>query len=76
MLKQLLSLPTSIPYVTVYIYIVSGFLPLKAQIDKKVLSLFSNVTLQEDTAVEKQLAKLKCDRATVGLYKLNYPFEI
>ena len=31
----------------------------EAQIDKKILSLFNNVTLQEDTAVEKQLAKLQ-----------------
>ena len=55
MLKQLLSLPTSTPDVAVYI--VSGFLPVEAQIDKKILSLFNNVTLQEDTAVEKQLAR-------------------
>ena len=55
MLKQLLSLPTSTPDVAVYI--VSGFLPIEAQIDKKVLSLFNFLTLQKDSSVEKQLAK-------------------
>ena len=39
------------------VHIVSGFLPIEAQIDKKVLSLFNNVTLQDDSSTEKQLAK-------------------
>ena len=39
------------------VHIVSGFLPIEAQFDKKVLSLFNNVTLQYDSSTEKQLAK-------------------
>ena len=57
MLKQIISLPISTPDVAVYV--VSGFLPVEAQIDKKVLSLFNNVTLQDDSSVEKQLARRK-----------------
>ena len=30
---------------------------MKLQIDKRVLSLFHNVTLQDDSSVEKHLAK-------------------
>ena len=55
MLKQILSLPTNTPDAAVYM--VSGFLPVEAQIDKRALSLFHNVTVQDDSSVEKQLSK-------------------
>ena len=66
MLKQILSLPTNTPDAAEYM--VSGFLPVEAQVDKRVLSLFHNVTLlfhnvtlQDDSSVEKQLANLPID---------------
>ena len=57
MLKQILSLPTSKSDVAVYV--ISGFLPVKGQIDKKILTLLNNVARQDDTTVEKQIASKK-----------------
>ena len=54
MLKQILSLPTRTAGVAVYV--ISGFLPVEGQINKKILTLLNNVARQDDTSVEKQLA--------------------
>ena len=54
MLKQILSLPTSTADVAVYV--ISGFLPVEAQIDKNTLTLLNNVARQDDTSVKKQIA--------------------
>ena len=67
MLKQLLSLPTSTPIVAVYI--VSGFLPVEAQIDKKILSLFNNVTLLCATAADAKTTKLHVEHVQAQIKK-------
>ncbi|CAG2248396.1 unnamed protein product [Mytilus edulis] len=54
-LKQLLSLPTSTPDSAVYI--LSGILPVEAQIDKRALGLFNNICNQDESSTEKQLAR-------------------
>ena len=54
MFKQILSLPTSTADVA--IYVISGFLPVEGQIDKKILTLLNNVARQDNTSVEKQIA--------------------
>ena len=56
MLQQILSLPTSTADVAVYV--ISGFLPVESQIDKKILTLLNNVARQNITCtpVEKQIA--------------------
>ena len=54
MLKQILSLPTSTADVAVYV--ISGFLPVEGQIDKKILTLLNNVARQDNTSVEKEIA--------------------
>ncbi|CAG2195543.1 unnamed protein product [Mytilus edulis] len=55
LLKQLLSLPTSTPDPAVYI--LSGILPVEAQIDKRALGLFNNICNQDESSTEKQLAR-------------------
>lgn len=55
MLKQILSLPKSVADPAVYI--LSGILPIEAQIDIKILGFFNNVTHQEENSVEKELAR-------------------
>ena len=52
-LKQILSLPTSTADVAVYV--ISGFLPVEGQIDKKILTLLNNVTRKDDTSIGKQI---------------------
>ena len=54
MLEQILSLPMSTADVAVYV--ISGFLPVEGQIDKKILTLPNNVARQDNTSVEKQIA--------------------
>ena len=54
MLKQILSLPTCTADVAVYV--ISGFLPVECQIDKKILTLLNNVARQDNTSVEKEIA--------------------
>ena len=34
---------------------ISGFLPVEGQIDKKILTLLNNVARQDDTSIEKQI---------------------
>lgn len=54
LLKQILSIPMNSSDVAVYI--LSGFLPIEAQIHKKVLIMFNNVCRQNPDSVEKLLA--------------------
>jgi len=57
LLKQLLSLPQNAPDSA--IYLLTGFLPVEAQIHKKALQLFNNITNQSEESIEKRLARLK-----------------
>ena len=57
LLKQLLSLPQNAPDSA--IYLLTGFLPVEAQIHKKELQLFNNITNQSEESIEKWLARLK-----------------
>ena len=52
-LKQLLSVPPNTPDPA--IYILSGILPIEAQIHIKVLNFYNNVCNQAETSIEKQL---------------------
>ena len=54
-LKQLLSVPPNTPDPA--IYILSGILPIEAQIHIKVLNFYNNVCNQAETSIEKQLAR-------------------
>ena len=54
LVKQLLSVPTNTPVAAVYI--LSGQLPIEAQIHKRKLTFFNNVCHQSDNSIEKQLA--------------------
>ena len=53
-IKQILNIPINTADSAVYI--LSGLLPIEAQIDKKILTLFNNICRQEDSSVEKQIA--------------------
>jgi hypothetical protein len=55
LLKQLLSLPQNAPDSA--IYLLTGFLPVEAQIHKKELQLFNNITNQSEESIEKRLAR-------------------
>ncbi|XP_045205894.2 uncharacterized protein LOC123558082 [Mercenaria mercenaria] len=55
LLKHILSIPNNTTDSAVYI--LSGFLPVEAQIHKKALVLFNNICLQNDQSVEKAIAK-------------------
>ena len=55
MLKQLMSLPTNTPDPA--INILTGILPVEAQIHLKVMTLFINVCTQPNESLEKQLAR-------------------
>ena len=52
--KRLLSVPINTPGSAVYI--LSGFLPVEAQINKNALIFFNNVCHQSETSIEKRLA--------------------
>ncbi|WAR06081.1 POLR-like protein [Mya arenaria] len=54
-IKQLLSLPNNTADAA--IYIISGVLPVEAQIHKKALTLLNNICLQDDNSIEKTLAQ-------------------
>ncbi|CAC5367675.1 unnamed protein product [Mytilus coruscus] len=54
-LKQILSLPISAPDPS--IYILSGILPIEAQIDQKSLNLFNNICNQNEENLEKKIAR-------------------
>ena len=54
-MKRILSIPINAPDPAVYV--LTGFIPIKGQIDQKVLTLFNNITRQADKSIEKQLAK-------------------
>ena len=55
LLKQLLSLPQNAPDSA--IYLLTGFFPVEAQIHKKALQLFNNITNQSEESIEKRLAR-------------------
>lgn len=55
MLKQILSLPTRTAGAAVYV--LSGLLPVEAQIHIRTLGLFNNICNQADNSVEKNLAR-------------------
>ncbi|CAC5377148.1 unnamed protein product [Mytilus coruscus] len=54
-LKQLLSLPKTVADPA--ICIISGMLPVEAQIDVKILTFYGNITRQEKSSIEWQLAE-------------------
>ncbi|XP_063427215.1 uncharacterized protein LOC134710750 [Mytilus trossulus] len=54
-LKQILSIPISAPDPSVYI--MSGILPIEAQIDQKSLNLFNNICNQNEEHLEKKIAR-------------------
>ena len=53
-LKQIMSLPVNTPEPVVYV--LSGILPMEAQIHIKTLTMYNSICLQDDSVVEKQLA--------------------
>jgi hypothetical protein len=55
MIKQLLSISSNTPDPA--IYILTGLLPIEAQIHIRALTLFGNVYRQDEACIEKQLAK-------------------
>ena len=55
MIKQLLSISSNTPDPA--IYILTGLLPIEAQIHIRALTLFVNVCRQDEACIEKQLAK-------------------
>ncbi|VDI59380.1 Hypothetical predicted protein [Mytilus galloprovincialis] len=54
-LKQILSVPITAPDPSVYI--MSGILPIEAQIDQKSLNLFNNICNQNENHLEKKIAR-------------------
>ncbi|CAG2231328.1 unnamed protein product [Mytilus edulis] len=54
-LKQLLSLPKTVADPA--IYMISGMLPVEAQIDVKILTFYGNITRQGKNSIEWQLAE-------------------
>ena len=64
MLKQILSVPMSTPDPAVYI--LTGILPVEAQIHTKMMTFFSNICQQSDNSVEKQLGKRQLDVKSSG----------
>ena len=53
-LKQIMSLPVNTPDPVVYV--LSGILPMEAQIHIKTLTMYNSICLQDDSVVEKQSA--------------------
>ena len=71
------------------LYILTGFLPVEAQIHKKALTLFYNICKQKEDSLEKQLAKRQlmikdsksiswfiCIRKLFWLYDLGSPNDL
>ena len=54
LLKRILSLPPNVPDSA--LYVISGLLPVQAQIDITCLTLFNNICRQNDDTLEKRLA--------------------
>jgi hypothetical protein len=55
LLKQLLSLPSNTPDPAVYL--LSGKLPVEAQLHIRALHFFNNICNQEEKSIEKLLAR-------------------
>ncbi|CAC5378067.1 unnamed protein product [Mytilus coruscus] len=79
-LKKILSLPPNTPDPA--IYIISGLLPIEAQIDTKSLILFNNICRQNNRSKEKQLAYrqllIKPDNSNswyIAIKKLLYKYD-
>ena len=66
LLKQVLSVPVNTPDAAVYI--LTGLLPIEAQIHKKILIFFNNVCNQSRDSIEKRLA---IRQTTVKILKSN-----
>ena len=86
LLKQILSLPANVADVT--IYILTGILPIEAQIHARALSFFNNICHQAENSTEKVLARrqlaLKSNSSSswfielkqiLRKYNLNEPIE-
>ena len=80
-IKQILAVPNNTADPA--IYILTGLLPIEAQIDKKVLTLFNNICNQKDTSVEKQIAwrqssvkTLKSHSWFIAVKKLLWKYDL
>ena len=79
MLKQILSLPTRTADAAVYV--LSGILPVEAQIHIRTLVLFNNICNQADNSIEKNLARrqliVKSNESTSWLIEIrDRPFNL
>ena len=81
LLKQILALPNSVADIAVYI--LTGILPIEAQIHIRALGLFNNVCRQAEDSSEKALARrqllVKPDSSTswfVGIKHLHRKYEL
>ena len=81
LLKRILSVPNNTPDAAVYM--LSGFIPIEAQIHKKALVFFNNVCLQPDSAIEKRLAirqstvkNLKSNSWFMDIKKLLWKYDL
>ena len=54
LLKRILSLPKITPDPA--IYVLTGFLPVEAQVDMKILTFFNNICRQKEDSLEKRIA--------------------
>ncbi|CAC5400212.1 unnamed protein product [Mytilus coruscus] len=74
LLKQILSLPICVADITVNI--LTGILPIEAQVHIRALGLFNNICNQHDDSVEKSLAKrqllIKNDESSRLLLSICY----
>ncbi|CAG2232770.1 unnamed protein product [Mytilus edulis] len=71
-LKQLLSLPKTVADPA--IYMISGMLPVEAQIDVKILTFYGNITRQGKSSIEWQLAERQLNVNVILLHKY-YEFK-
>jgi hypothetical protein len=74
MLKQILSLPTRTADAAVYV--ISGILPVEAQIHIRTLVLFINICNQADNSIEKNFARrqliVKSNESSSWLIEIKY----
>ncbi|CAC5382256.1 unnamed protein product [Mytilus coruscus] len=68
-LKQLLSLPKTVA--DPVIYIISGMLPVEAQIDVKILTFYGNITRQEKSSIEWQLAERQLNVKSINMNPIS-----
>ena len=65
-MKQLLTLPTNCPDTA--IYVLTGILPIEAQIDIKTLNFFNNICCQCEQSVEKRLGRRQLTVKSIDSY--------